>query len=74
MNEVTSKQILKARQEVNKFLNKTTSIYDLALYYKCTLEWHQHRPNDFNTECLRLIDEYFSSRGIDITSYHSNVL
>lgn len=74
MIETESKQILKARKEVQNFLSKRPSFFDVALYYKCTLEWHNDKPNEFNTECLRLLHHYFKERGIEIENYYANIL
>lgn len=70
MIDQLSKDIVNARKEVATFLNKGPKLYELASYYKCTLEWHEHRPNEYNTECVRLINDYCQLKNIRIEGFY----
>lgn len=70
MIELHSRNIQKARDEVEAILRRFTTLSALASYYKCTKEWHDHVPNETNTEILRLLDEHFAKRQINIRNFY----
>ena len=70
MIEQLPKHIEKARKEVTNFLSKRLSLHEIASYHKCTSEWHQHKPNEYNSECLRLLNEYCAQRGFKVEDFY----
>lgn len=70
MIDELSKDVKNARKEVTTFLNRGPKLYEIASYHKCTVEWFEHKPNEYNTECVRLINEYCKLKNIRIEDFY----